>query len=206
MNITLTNANIVILANSHNPSIATKDWLLGNDIVLEKPTNFANTPVLSVYESQNLLLVVQAERLQLTARSPLAVVDLPQVVERYVRKLPETPYSAVGLNYIWEGRGEPGENVKDLLKGLFLGNPECFKSQINVEDARVGGIIRFPYEGANLRIIMDIHPELEERTILDFNYHYGIASVADLLESLHKFQSCQEHSRRICQAFLECKT
>src|ERR1700687_1593386 len=99
----LVNANIVLLAENHNPSIATKDWLQYKLIIPEKPINFANLPVLSRYESENFSFFVDPNRLILEAKNqrPETIEALPQIVRAYAEALPETSYSALGLNFRW---------------------------------------------------------------------------------------------------------
>jgi len=51
--------SVVILAENHNPGIPSKDWLERKGI-LKKAKNFLNTPVFSLFESQNFRAIYNA--------------------------------------------------------------------------------------------------------------------------------------------------
>ncbi len=99
----LIQANIVVLADSFNPSIATKDWLRDN-LIHEEPPVFINTPLVSVFETPEVHLLIDQSRLQLTFKilDSNVMQKWVKLVAYYVELLPHTPYKAVGFNFVWE--------------------------------------------------------------------------------------------------------
>jgi len=62
--------SVVILAENHNPGIPSKDWLEGKGILKEKAKNFVNTPVFSLFESENFRLTIDEKRLEIVLLRP----------------------------------------------------------------------------------------------------------------------------------------
>ena len=103
MEISLRVANIVILANTHNPSIISKEWLKEREVIEEAVVNFTHTPVFSIVETNNFLFIVNPDRLEISIKSTTTenMENLPRIVKKYINRLPETPYTAIGFNYIY---------------------------------------------------------------------------------------------------------
>ena len=68
MEISLIGANIVVLAENHNPSIISKDWLSQKGIIKDNVISFTHTPAFSVVETENFSFFVDPDRLQLTLK------------------------------------------------------------------------------------------------------------------------------------------
>jgi hypothetical protein len=172
----LVNANIVLLAENHNPSIATKDWLQYKGIIREKPVDFANLPVLSRYESESFSLFVDPNRLILEAKNqrPETIEALPQIVRAYAEALPETGYSAIGLNFRWRIDGTEALNVAAETRRIFL-NPESKVVELTEKpDFGLGVTLRFTEEGMNFQITIQPDPKQDNRLVLDFNCHQSL--------------------------------
>lgn len=97
----LRGAAIVILARKHNPSIASKEWLEKKRIVTGPFGQFIHNDTISVMEGQHIALMLDESRLNLSLRKPAEdnTILLKNAALRFVKSLPETPYSAVGLNF-----------------------------------------------------------------------------------------------------------
>jgi hypothetical protein len=97
---------VVVLADSHNPTLLNPDWLRSTGIVPAtwKPESERTvvTPVFAQvrYAQPRLRVTVQPERLEVVAGWEDGVdEEVVGVVSRYVATLPHVPYRAVGVNY-----------------------------------------------------------------------------------------------------------
>ena len=94
---------MVIVADAHNPtllhpsflraeSIVPKDW----ELAAEPPIS---TPAISVVRFANQIsFVVDPNRFQVIETSSVDGAAIPDLANRYVKKLPHVHYSAVGIN------------------------------------------------------------------------------------------------------------
>lgn len=210
MNITLNRATIVVLASNHNPSIATKDWLSQKKIIEEKPTNFTNTPLFSLFESQSLILTVDPERLEIGAKAfgEANIDQVKSVMLNYVSALPETRYTSVGLNYIWIARPDENEDALNFLKNTFLPRVEKVSSVFGNIDIFVGSVIYSPFEQFLARIVIEPVLVRKEETFTgkqincNFNYHAQVKKLDELVSAVSKFRSAKEHSQKITSDLL----
>lgn len=192
MSIHIVKLAVVVLANKHNPSIATKDWLKARAIVDAEPDEFVHTPVLSILKYGNLELVVDEQRLVLTETgedlSP-AASPLTEVARKYVEALPETPYTAAGLNIHGLVPTSEGAEASRLLKDRFL-SPEGFAPQgCEPADVRMGITFRFPFKDAVCTF--DLKP-VSNNIEAKLNYHVdegGLESVLTVLAAVEDVHS-----------------
>jgi len=207
MKLTLTGANIVVLADSHNPSIASKDWLLSNGIFVEEPEKFMHSPVLALYESARFILTVDPQRLQVTLKQPKveALKELPEIVKRYVERLPQTPYRAVGLNYAWHAAKEEGESPVHHLKSLFVGDARRLGLVTDGKEWTIGGILRWRADAFVVRLMVEPTAEPSEGISLDFNFHREVRGANEALEGIGMFESHGVDSREVATVFSGAK-
>ena len=97
----LRRANIVVLANSYNPSIVSRDWVLSRQLLSEPIGDFVHTPAFSLIQNNNFSLAVDMNRLQLSVKEPNPenMKLMPQIIKKFFILLPETPYRAMGFNF-----------------------------------------------------------------------------------------------------------
>ena len=103
----LHSASVVILAESHNPSILNKDFLVMHHIVPKEwsVVETVVTPMLSVIRYANgIRLQVDGQRLEIAEECDLPFRDytsdiLYKLAVSYVNKLPHVPYRGLGINY-----------------------------------------------------------------------------------------------------------
>jgi len=178
----LEQASVVILARNFNPTIASQEWLLAKKIISAPVTNFVHVPNLSIVEGQGVRFVLDEARLQLMSRQP-DVPSLPKLAtasRRFVRALPHTPYTAVGLNL----------RFAILTAGLdlaALGRPKARSlARIFGENCHVGYKITFLHEG--FRVAVDIPPSTNgtEPARLALNFHADVTDAAEALERLSR--------------------
>lgn len=196
MDFKLTGANIVLLANKHNPSIASKDWLKDKGIINEDITNFTHLPVASMVETDNINFFIDQDTLQISIKkiSQEYLIKLAQMVLKYANSLPETPYSALGFNYVYNIDVE-----QDKLKNVFLVHEEKLQN-IFSNDYQFGGIVKFPFEGflITLKMIPD-----NEKIKADFNFHFELNNKSDLAEKLFGHLKTEEEAKKIIRMLLD---
>jgi len=96
-------ANVVIIAEAHNPSILSPDWLKRNEVITEDPNQFILTPDFAVFESKSFNLMVDRQRWQLNTKrvNPSSIESLSTIATKYFDLLPHIPYLKLGMNFDW---------------------------------------------------------------------------------------------------------
>lgn len=192
----LRRADIVIIASAHNPSIIAPQWLKDNSLIIEKPIHFVNTPDFSLFESESFSLVVDHQRLQITAKKQDrgALRSLANVAANYVRLLPHITYRSLGLNLLWTVEIDEGDEVPKIGLSINGGNLDSV-----FEDHKVsyGGIIYARKEPYLLKLV--IEPQGKNALVHNFNYHHELEgmSVEDLARLIDNFLTRYEDSSRV---------
>ena len=186
--------NIIIIARNYNPSIISKDWVLDKGLLTEPIDNFTNTPIFSFVEDNNHSLIVDSDRLQISAKilSPENIEKLSEIASKFVVALPETPYKMMGLNYIYQIKEE-----NDSLRKLFSPNDRLLK-QIFSSEYQLGGTIVFKFiDVFRVRLsIGPIKPEGKLR-VMGFNFHTEIQNKKEILERLNLYSETKEKAESI---------
>ena len=198
MKVVQTQATVVVFADSHNPTIVTKEWLARKEVITEPPMDFTHTPYFSSVETKSFMLYVDPQRLRVDVKiiNQVSLSGLPEIIKKYVEKLAEVPYSAVGFNSRWQAHDTP---QSDLLKTIFTSNSEQF-TRVFGEQHSVGGIVLWKYGDFQVRLTASpaqANPEI------DFNYHSDIEVVDDLYKRLSNFFDVTEHANTIVNDLLE---
>ena len=96
-------ASVVILAQSHNPSIISPDWVRSTLSINEKEQHFLHTPPFSLFDSASILLTVDTDRWELVSKilDDAHILLCGQMAGAYFQTLSHIPYKRLGLNYIW---------------------------------------------------------------------------------------------------------
>jgi len=164
----LRRASIVILAQGHNPSIISPDWVQKVLLIKEPPSNFVHTPPFSLFDSASFLLTVDIGRLELVSKvlDEEHISACGQVTGTYFRTLPHIPYSSLGLNYIWEytpePRGKPFPRVTLVIDDLNVSRV------FNGRSIKYGGTVKVEFKPYVLTVKIDYE---DDRTIV-FNYNF----------------------------------
>ena len=207
MEIKITNKNVVIVAHQFNPSIVNQLWLVKNGILSENDfdINCVFTPVISQTQAHEFTLLILPEQLQFAPKLEVKNDDalVFSKVGRIIEKLPHTPFSAAGLNFIWH-ISAPEKNMGDFTKSLFWRDNALFR-EFDYEDARFGAYLSKNVLGSRLKL--DIKPvfrtdDSKRIEILQFafNYHVdllGEKKVNDILELLKQWNDAKNLSERI---------
>lgn len=147
-------------------------------IITEEIKDFTHTPVFSLIETKNFIFAVDPDRLQISVKniSSQNLEELPNIIKRYTKQLPETPYLAIGFNFIYHLNLEKG------LERLFSPNTNKFK-KIFSESYQIGGTIRFKFK--NFLVRLNIQPiKGNDKFISDFNFHYDIEELKEIRKIL----------------------
>jgi len=187
----LKNANIVILAKNHNPSIVSKEWLTQRKIVEEKVDKFSHSPLFSLVETASLALVLDPDRLQVSLKNAsLSTLELlPKLTEKYVCNLPETPYTAIGFNFLFQMA-----SMVDSIKKLFKPDDKKF-SELFSADYQVGGNISYKFDGFFAKVAL--LPVDDGSILADLNFHFNCKGTEDIKIALKKYDSTIKKSTDI---------
>jgi hypothetical protein len=197
MDISLIGANIVILAENHNPSIISKEWLSQKRIIVDDFIKFTHTPAFSVVETEFFSLVVDQDRFQLSIKGDFQnkIEDLKQSMLTYVQALPEVPYSAVGFNFLYKI-----EVKKDVIKEIFRPPDEIFKELFS-ENYQLGGIIKF--KNAGFLVTINLQPNNNNNEYheikADVNFHYSLGDSSETSDVIEKYYQMKETSENILE-------
>ncbi len=154
--------NTVIVAKNHNPTISTKDWLINQKIFdknKEQPINFANTIVLSIYETKNHLLEITENQWILSIKNlkKINLNDIKSKIDRYVEALPETPYIAVGFNIHWKiKKSNEDENIFKFFNERFNKDQNEIGEIIGTSNFKYGSLLL--YDEKDYQITIRITP------------------------------------------------
>ena len=112
------NSNIVVIANDVNLSIFKPSWLYKHEIVLDNEIieGCVITPITIQIPTKQYNLSLLQNRIQLsfTETCENETVLIKKVLCKIITVLPETPYTAVGLNFTFLSHPK---NVKILENG-----------------------------------------------------------------------------------------
>lgn len=200
MQITLNSANIVILAENHNPAIVSVEWLKNKSIFDEEATNnFTNTPVFSFVEFPSFQLIVEPIRLQIALKTPSEenIPRLEKAGQNYIKALPETPYSAVGLNYTWMVAFDDQEVACQFLKNLLVADDKRLSDGLGTEYYEVGGILIVNEDVFRIRVIIERSAQSPTDISCHFNYHANVKDIQQVQQAIAAFQCKKEDSKQI---------
>lgn len=175
--------SIVLLANSHNPTILNPDFLEKTNII-EHDWNWQvigqpiTTPaVSSVHYSSNVLVTVDPTKFQITDRSGEQIDgnQIATIASNYVRALPHIPYTAMGINFT---TAVHIEDIDAFLTARFL-----TAGSWNEGDNSLTGIgFRFSYPLESGRIVFSLDKGImgdqnEKVLICRGNFHRDLRPV-----------------------------
>jgi hypothetical protein len=161
--------SVVILAQSHNPSIISPDWVRSTLLIDEKEQNFIHTPPFSLFDSASFLLTVDADRWELVPKvlDDAHILLCGRVAGAYFRTLSHIPYKKLGLNYIWAySPSLKGEHLPQISLKINGINPnEIFRAK----SVRYGGTVEMDFKDYILKLTMNYRVD----KTLEFNYNFS---------------------------------
>jgi hypothetical protein len=198
----------VILAENFNPSITTVDWLLSKVLVEEtdRPKEFLNTPVFSLFGGAKYKLTIDSNRAQLALQEPRqeTVAGLLETVSTLVKKLPETPYRAVGINLVWSAALPGRTAAQTAIRGVLGCNGGTAERALGSGKYGIEAVLTSEYRRYRLRVRLASSDEGNFSLLnLDFNYHSDVSSFEECIASLEEGSGLVNHSYDICQRLME---
>jgi len=197
--------SIVVVAESWNPRILTADWLNTHTAVKDFETEIL-VPPLSIANSFKFKLVCEPQKLQLILKDPVKgdMNELTKIVKSIVKKLPETKYTALGVNF--KGRIDfPTEkavfgfikkyaSVK-AIPGLCKENDDSLKVIVHLIKENILGS----------RLTIKMLPAIEVKNhkyvlVMDFNFHNGVKKLSDIKKRLENALRKEQKSLKILEA------
>lgn len=193
----LRRALVVILATSHSPAVISPEWLRESGLIQEPATQFVNSPQFSVFESESFALIVDDQRLQLTARKQdtESLEEIQRIAAKYVRLFPHISYRALGLNFVWLLEAAIGESVPQI--GVTIGTIDDLSGVFTDHQLAYGSIIYAERDPYRLRLMVE--PEGANTLVCNFNYHHNVEGfpAARVAERVEAFLQLWEHSRTV---------
>jgi hypothetical protein len=132
-------------------------------------------------------------------------------VRKIVEVLPETPYTALGLNIMWTLKMEGPEDLGEFTWRNFAVPHHPLYESFHSPDARFGTYLSSNFSG--FRMKLEIKPvTIENVTLptkavsLNFNFHLDIGNVADkatiIKANLMKWTEAFSEAERVAQIFV----
>ncbi|MHB8902178.1 MAG: hypothetical protein ACYC6Y_25755 [Thermoguttaceae bacterium] len=216
MSLKLVGSNAVVVAHQFNPSVVSQLWLVRNGILQEDDflPGCVFTDVAVQIVSREFSLTVAPQQCQFTPNvsADQAHALVSDRLGTLVRRLPHTPYNAVGLNFIWHLIPDNAD-VSAVSRDLFFraGRPPF--SDFDVEDARFGAYMSKQAMDGRLRL--DVRPvrfseqerEEQEGIQFAFNFHRDVSdevNAADCVgRTLERWNEALEIAERIVHTVQE---
>jgi len=204
MNLGLPEASAVVVANQFNLSIVTQYWLIKHEIISEKDfkENCIFSPGFSDIRTDYLQFILTPQSLTF---SPLLDDSEKQAelannkLGSIIRLLPETPYSALGINFVWHVDPEQ-ISVNEIGRNLFFKEKSPLFKEFDNKDAKFGAYMSKDILGFRLKL--DIKPTLItldgalcSRLRFVFNYHLNLTvedKIQSISESLSKWKESKD--------------
>lgn len=205
MQLTWTEASVVLLSQSHNPSILAPAWLQEHQVIDETPENFVHTPVFSLFQSHTFQLVIEQQRFQFSLRvlSEANIQRLQVSTTKYVQLLPHVPYTAVGLNFAWQALAEHVGEGFELAERLFLSEAgRGWRDRLNGGGVRTGTILYQVSEGFRLRLLIEPLLTSDGHLSLDFNYHFDVRSSQEVSVAVNRLQDFFKEAQEIANRLI----
>ena len=211
-----TRANVVIVAHRFNPSIITQLWLVKNNILQEDEfeEGCIVTPVLSQIRSRKFQLVVVQEQLQFAPIDKISTDThfVSSKVGKIVRTLPQTPYSAVGMNFVWHIDPKP-DSVENFSRSIFYSEGKPLYRVFDTIDARFGAYMSKNILGCRLKldvkpVTVTINNQRNEQMQFAFNFHLDLLEddkVSEILALLEKWGDAANLASKIIGQITEDK-
>jgi hypothetical protein len=205
---------IIILAKNFNPSVFNQFWLINNGYIGEKEVlpNSIFTPQFAQIFTTKFNLLILPEQLQFNS------IDLTKSEENLysclipmIKRLSETPYIAIGINFFWLMNDDGGKTISELSKELFYRNDSNIYSRFKGGDANFGIYLSKDIEGVRLKL--DIKPitapdimsgDRKEYIQCSFNYHLDLNNKTcyqDLQTCLQKWNIFRKDSEDLINLF-----
>lgn len=163
-------------------------------------------PVLVEVKAKNFHFILVPNRLKFSIHPTYKKANelLISKVANIVKLLPHTPYTAIGLNFLYHVTPKDKDIVK-LSRSLFFRAESKLMQNFDSEEARFGGYFSKDVFGTKLKL--DVKPitikatdKKEERLQFAFNFHLEISNntgYENILNLIEKWDEAKELSDSI---------
>ena len=217
----LIGSNCVITTSVFNPSILSQLWLVKHGILREADSTqgcMFSDAVVQV-QTVDFALLVLPQQIQFVPKQRADAHDLVNAhVRRILTALPETPYTAVGLNFTWHIDPAP-EPLESVTRKMFFNKSSKLCAAFDADDANFGMYLSKNVNNARLKL--DIKPVVtlqpgqpltqpssarDTRLQLLFNFHKDADPVnraSSIIDILQSWRSFDEQAEELTQVFLQ---
>jgi hypothetical protein len=204
----LVQATAVVVATNFNPTVFNQVWLTTNKVIPPQSgdplPDSVFTDVVVQAQAPDFTLVVTPQQLHFIPRATDADGQrAEETLGRIVKLLPETPYTASGLNFAWHS--EPMPEIGRVARKLFVSDRPPF-NRFNSEDARFGtyasknvGIARLRLDVRPIRALAE--PGVERMQFL-FNFERDVKSDPDKPASIIELASKWDEYKELAEAIV----
>jgi hypothetical protein len=192
--------NIVILANQWNPTIFTADWLNSRTGVNDFCSEIV-VPPLAIAKSPAFNLVCQPEMLQLVQNDPeQPAKKLVTLALDIATKLPETRFTALGLNFLDKFSMESSETQKMWI-ARFVDVKEI-PGFCTAKETDLAITAHLSKDFDDYRLTLKLQAADEQGTpcvVVDFNYHFQVKNFEEVKTALGMHQASLERTTKILE-------
>lgn len=216
MSVRLVTTNAVVVAKQFNPTVASQAWLVDIGVLpkAEATEDFAFTPLFAQVTVEDFALLLVPERLQFIPRvePERQRALIADKVGRFVRAVPHTPFSAVGMNFQYQLVPDHTD-VRHLTRRLFFVPGSRLHQAFDVPDARFGAYLSRDVMGCRLK--MDVKPiagtepgaepnrELRHGVMIDFNFHHDVTPGTHAAEEVVSTFGKWDEARSMAEGLME---
>jgi len=204
-------AEIVLTAQSFNPSIFTETWLEKNGILsadsLEGMRVFSQD--IAQFQTKEFQVLILPPKLQITfqihkVKSNFGVQC--RMISRIVELLPHTPYQALGLNFSFFISNPEEEDFIAYNRALLGTGDYSLLKEFSSSDAKFGRYFSKDYGPARLKLdIKPVKAGPENKDLLRFyfNFHHDVAKMElseranKLIEYIQRWDSLRSYSEHL---------
>ena len=198
-------ASVVILAQSHNPSIISPDWVRSTLSTNEKEQNFVHTPPFSLFDSASFLLTVDTNRWELISKilDDAHILLCGRAAGAYFQALAHIPYKRLGLNYIWSySPSLEGEHLPQISLKINEIDPSEI---LRAKSVRYGGTVEVNFKDYILRLTMNYKGDKTLRFNYNFSHDIQDWSTRKRVGAANTFLSLKARSQEMTKAILAGK-
>ncbi|WP_424945857.1 hypothetical protein [Candidatus Spongiihabitans sp.] len=194
------NVSVVIVAQSHNPSIVNPDFLKNNGIVardLEPTGPLLITPVVAQIEYGDIAWMVMPERCTIHERVNAKFQEsyrVYQCAQKYIEVLKHIPYTALGLN--WLIHITLNADSHEWVKSKFLKDSEAQKEIVGAE-------FTLKLQPDDLSIC-SLSTKIPDRSsvIVDCNFHFELKNPKSKINELKEILKRVSHYQDVLSGYL----
>ena len=195
---TLSDATVVVVAQTHNPTIATRDWLISKQVFPERDfegyeDKFLHVPVVAQCETKSFHFKVDEHKLEIKCKQCDAEVleRLPQTIGAYVLALPETRYTGLGFNFIFDIGFASAQEREAYVRSRMLSPKFPLLSKEGEPEFDTGLMLQI--RAGNRIVNIRLEPDWSQsaRMKANLNFHYTVAGSDALIERLSEHEHCR---------------